>query len=91
MVALIFLRILRTGAAAEFPSVAGISPISTDPKLDREREARQRHDDPQHGDREVADKSLPGTGGASSRIAAPSAPPAGSVVRLLAVLFEHST
>jgi hypothetical protein len=50
---------MRTGAAAEFPPVAELSPIGTDPKLDSEHEARRRHDDPQHGDREVADKSLP--------------------------------
>ena len=40
MVALIFLRIVGIDAAAEFSSVAELSPICTDPKLDRERQAR---------------------------------------------------
>jgi hypothetical protein len=49
MVALIFLRIVRIGETGEFPPVSGPSPIGAYPKLDSEREARQRHGDPQHG------------------------------------------
>jgi hypothetical protein len=63
---------MRTGAACEFPPVAELSPIATDPKLDSECQARQRHRDPQHGDREVADKSLPGVAaGEEARRVAP--------------------
>jgi hypothetical protein len=71
---------MRTGAAGEFPPVAELSPIATDPKLDSERQARQRHHDPQHGDREVADKSLPGVAADDEARRAPPMPAASSAI-----------